>query len=96
MSVIATDESDQLANYSNYGARNTDIAAPGSKILSTVLNGQVGLQHRNDTSWNPDAPGRILSFMNGPRTEVSASTRQRGKDRCRPIGTHGISRYCSI
>ena len=41
MSVIATDESDQLANYSNYGLHNTDIAAPGSKILSTVLNGQV-------------------------------------------------------
>lgn len=41
MTVIATDENDQLANYSNYGLHNTDIAAPGSKILSTVLNGQV-------------------------------------------------------
>lgn len=41
MSVIATDENDQLANYSNFGLRNTDIAAPGSKILSTILNGQV-------------------------------------------------------
>lgn len=47
MSVIATDESDQLANYSNYGLHNTDIAAPGSKILSTVPNGQVGLQNHN-------------------------------------------------
>ena len=44
VSVIATDESDQLANYSNYGLHNSDIAAPGSKILSTVLNGQVSLQ----------------------------------------------------
>ena len=43
MTVIATDENDQLANYSNYGVHNTDIAAPGSKILSTVLNGQVWL-----------------------------------------------------
>ena len=41
MSIIATDESDQLANYSNYGLHNTDIAAPGSNILSTILNGQV-------------------------------------------------------
>ena len=41
MSIIATDENDQLANYSNYGLHNTDIAAPGSKILSTILNGQV-------------------------------------------------------
>ena len=43
MSIIATDENDQLANYSNYGRHNTDIAAPGSKILSTILNGQVSL-----------------------------------------------------
>jgi subtilisin family serine protease len=43
VTVIATDENDQLANYSNYGLHNTDIAAPGSKILSTILNGQVWL-----------------------------------------------------
>lgn len=41
MTVIATDQSDNLAGYSNFGAHNTHIAAPGSKILSTVLNGQV-------------------------------------------------------
>jgi hypothetical protein len=41
MSVIATDQNDSLANYSNYGQNNADIAAPGSQILSTVLNGQV-------------------------------------------------------
>ncbi len=41
MSVIATDQNDGLANYSNFGQKNADIAAPGSKILSTILNGQV-------------------------------------------------------
>lgn len=41
MSVVATDQNDGLANYSNFGKNNADIAAPGSKILSTILNGQV-------------------------------------------------------
>ena len=34
--VAATDSLDQLAGYSNYGAVNVDLAAPGSRILSTV------------------------------------------------------------
>lgn len=33
--VAATDQNDALASYSNYGATNVDIAAPGSNILST-------------------------------------------------------------
>ena len=44
MSVIATDQNDGLANYSNFGKNNADLAAPGSKILSTILNGQVHSQ----------------------------------------------------
>ena len=42
ISVIATDQNRMLAAYSNYGQRSTDIAAPGSNILSTVLAGQYG------------------------------------------------------
>ncbi len=34
--VAATDSSDQLANFSNFGVTNVDIAAPGVTILSTV------------------------------------------------------------
>ena len=41
LSVIATDQANRLANYSNYGHHNADIAAPGSQILSTILHGQV-------------------------------------------------------
>ena len=41
MSIVATDQNDHLANYSNFGKNNTDLAAPGSRILSTILNGQV-------------------------------------------------------
>ncbi len=35
ISVAATDPSDQLAWYSNYGATSVDLGAPGSSILST-------------------------------------------------------------
>lgn len=39
LTVIATDKSNNLAKYSNYGAANTHIAAPGSQVLSTTPNG---------------------------------------------------------
>lgn len=39
ISVAATDHSDNLASFSNYGLRSVHTAAPGVKILSTVLNG---------------------------------------------------------
>lgn len=34
--VAATDQNDNLAGYSNYGAVNVDLAAPGTSILSPV------------------------------------------------------------
>jgi subtilisin family serine protease len=34
--VAATDHGDHLAGYSNYGALNVDLAAPGSRVLSTI------------------------------------------------------------
>ncbi len=36
ISVAASNENDELAAFSNYGANNVDIAAPGTDILSTV------------------------------------------------------------
>ena len=36
--VAATDQNDQLADYSNYGATTVDLGAPGDSILSTVPN----------------------------------------------------------
>ncbi|MCU0236804.1 MAG: S8 family serine peptidase [Acidobacteria bacterium] len=40
ISVAASDEDDQLASFSNYGATSVDIAAPGTGILSTVPAGK--------------------------------------------------------
>jgi subtilisin family serine protease/subtilisin-like proprotein convertase family protein len=43
IAVAATDHTDQLAWFSNYGATSVDLAAPGVEILSTVpQTGQLG------------------------------------------------------
>ncbi|BBO83650.1 hypothetical protein DSCO28_42160 [Desulfosarcina ovata subsp. sediminis] len=39
ISVAATDQNDKLATFSNYGASEVDIAAPGVKILSAIPGG---------------------------------------------------------
>jgi subtilisin family serine protease len=40
VSVAALDRNDQLASFSNYGAKSVHIAAPGKEILSTWLKGE--------------------------------------------------------
>lgn len=42
ISVAATDHKDLLASFSNYGKQTVHVAAPGVKILSTVLAGKYG------------------------------------------------------
>ncbi len=39
ISVSATDQDDRLASFSNFGPNSVDLAAPGTNILSTYLNG---------------------------------------------------------
>ena len=36
VTVVASDENGNIASYSNYGEKRTDLVAPGSNILSTV------------------------------------------------------------
>jgi subtilisin family serine protease len=48
ITVAATDQSDALARFSNFGATNVDIAAPGVGIWSTDLG--ASYQSRNGTS----------------------------------------------
>ncbi|MGH2871337.1 MAG: S8 family serine peptidase, partial [Solirubrobacteraceae bacterium] len=40
--VTATDQSDQLPSYANWGANTVDLAAPGDNIYSTLRNGGYG------------------------------------------------------
>lgn len=43
ISVAATDHKDILASFSNFGKRSVHVAAPGHRILSTVLNQSYAL-----------------------------------------------------
>ncbi|HKQ98885.1 MAG TPA: S8 family serine peptidase, partial [Candidatus Polarisedimenticolia bacterium] len=43
LSVAATDRTDHLASFSNYGVATVDLAAPGVDILSTLRGGGYGL-----------------------------------------------------
>ncbi len=42
LSVAASDQNDNRASFSNFGATSVDIAAPGVGILSTVISGGYG------------------------------------------------------
>ena len=44
VSVAATDRSDVLASFSNYGAKSVHIAAPGKDILTTALGNDYELR----------------------------------------------------
>ena len=43
IAVASTDEKDQLEPYSNFGAHQVELGAPGKAILSTLMNRQYGL-----------------------------------------------------
>src|SRR5919202_1408925 len=40
ISVAATDRNDELASFSNFGAKSVFVAAPGTEVLSTWLYGE--------------------------------------------------------
>lgn len=44
VTVAATDQSDRLVGWSNFGARSVSLAAPGVNILSTLQGGGYGLK----------------------------------------------------
>ena len=54
ISVAALDQNDSLANYSNYGLFNVDIAAPGSNIISSVLTKIIEIDIDGVTISNPE------------------------------------------
>jgi subtilisin family serine protease len=82
--VAATDSSDQLAGFSNFGVTNVDIAAPGVTILSTVPQNTIFTENfevpitgrwiNNDTGqtgtprWN-----RTTLFSTSPNNSVTDS-----------------------
>ena len=43
ISVASTDPLDRLESYSNYGAHQVELGAPGKEILSSIMNRQYGM-----------------------------------------------------
>jgi subtilisin family serine protease len=57
ISVAATDNNDQLAEFSNFGTESVDIAAPGMEIKSTTITGQ------GDGSAHVEAGGTVYNAV---------------------------------
>ena len=56
ISVAALNRQDELASFSNYGAKSVHIAAPGAEILSTWLNGAFE-EHSGTSMATPEVSG---------------------------------------
>ena len=84
LSVAALDRNDQLASFSNYGAKSVAIAAPGVEILSTWL--ENGYEEKSGTSMaTPVVAGvAALILAENPRMSVD-DLRKRLMDSTDPI-----------
>jgi len=74
--VAATDSSDALAGFSNFGATNVDLAAPGVDILSTVPTKRIfSDDFETDIAgrWKTDAAGQTGTRRWGRSTLFSTS-----------------------
>lgn len=56
ISVAALNRNDELASFSNYGAKRVHVAAPGAEILSTWLRGQFE-EHSGTSMATPEVAG---------------------------------------
>jgi thermitase len=70
ISVAALNRKDELASFSNYGAKSVHIAAPGAEIVSTYLNN--GFEEKSGTSMaTPFVAGvAALAIAKNPKTSV--------------------------
>jgi subtilisin family serine protease len=62
LAVAASDQDDNLAYFSNYGATSVDVAAPGSNILSSITAPRPGewfddFEDADISDWSTDAAG---------------------------------------
>ena len=61
ISVASTDRDDNLSSFSNYGANSVHIAAPGSDVLSTIVNAQY--QEMSGTSMAAPHVAGVAALM---------------------------------
>lgn len=84
ISVAALNRNDELASFSNYGAKSVHIAAPGAEILSTWLNGTFE-EHSGTSMATPEVVG-IAALVLSVDPDLSVKElRQRLMDATDPL-----------
>jgi subtilisin family serine protease len=84
ISVAALNRSDELASFSNYGAKSVHLAAPGAEILSTWLNASFE-EHSGTSMATPEVSG-IAALVLSVDTDLSVKDlRQRLMDSVDPL-----------
>jgi subtilisin family serine protease/subtilisin-like proprotein convertase family protein len=68
ISVAATDDSDQLAEFSNFGRLSADLAAPGVRIWTTSLN---GYGNRTGTSFACPIVGGVAALLKNVMPDIT-------------------------
>lgn len=71
ITVAATDQNDQLATFSNYGAISVDVGAPGTNILSTVPNNNYA--YASGTSMAAPYTAGLAALIWGYQNNLSSS-----------------------
>ncbi len=91
VTVSSTDQAGKLSGFSNRGLNSIDVAAPGSRILSTLPNNAYGLLSGTSMA-SPHVAG-VLALMKsqhpqwGPKQLISRLLRQAEDHICMPPAT---------
>ncbi|HEX8177406.1 MAG TPA: S8 family serine peptidase [Pyrinomonadaceae bacterium] len=84
ISVAALNRNDELASFSNYGAKTVHVAAPGAEILSTWLNGTFE-EHSGTSMATPEVVG-VAALVLSLEPDMSVKElRQRLMDATDPL-----------
>jgi subtilisin family serine protease len=84
ISVAALNRNDELASFSNYGAKSVHIAAPGAEILSTWLNGTFE-EHSGTSMATPEVVGVAALVLSVDPDLSVKELRQRLMDATDPL-----------